>query len=115
MSADLYTKAMTDLNQVVTRMVFENYTAEKYHDGHIQSTIYSLRFTKYKELKEVEVGMEKFAHTDGTFSTILHQNHVNGLEIHTKDDKWIEFDPQLPSSFIFMACDGFQVSLHHFQ
>ncbi|KAM1857989.1 hypothetical protein FF1_007885 [Malus domestica] len=30
-----YAKAMAELDQVVTRMVFENYGVEKYHDAHV--------------------------------------------------------------------------------
>lgn len=63
-SVDLYAKVMEELDQVVTRMVFENYGIEKYHDDHTQSTVSNLRFTKYK---------------DKTNTTILHQNHVKGL------------------------------------
>ncbi|KAI5327713.1 hypothetical protein L3X38_027109 [Prunus dulcis] len=74
---------MEELDQVVTRMVFENYGIQKYHDDHTQSTVSNLRFTKYK---------------DKTITTILHQNHVN---------EWIGFDP-LPSSCLFLAGDGFQ-------
>ncbi|KAM2503814.1 hypothetical protein PS1_037798 [Malus domestica] len=109
-SADAYTKVMAELHQVVTRMVFENYNVEKYHDDHVQSIVSTLRFMKYKKPEKTGTGQGLPAHTDKTFTTILilHQNHVKGLEIYTKDNKWIGFDP-LPSSFLFMACDGLQV------
>ncbi|XP_070680087.1 deoxypodophyllotoxin synthase-like [Malus domestica] len=81
---------------------------EKYHDDHVQSIVSTLRFMKYKKPEKTGTGQGLPAHTDKTFTTILHQNHVKGLEIYTKDNKWIGFDP-LPSSFLFMACEGFQV------
>ena len=30
---------MMELNQIVTRMVFENYGVEKYYDSHMEDTI----------------------------------------------------------------------------
>ncbi|KAB2632182.1 2-oxoglutarate-dependent dioxygenase AOP3-like [Pyrus ussuriensis x Pyrus communis] len=72
---------MAELNQAVTRMVFENYNVEKHLDDHLQSTVSTLRFNKYKKPEKIGTG---------------------------QDNKWIGFDP-LPSSFLFMACDGFQV------
>ncbi|KAB2632184.1 2-oxoglutarate-dependent dioxygenase AOP1 [Pyrus ussuriensis x Pyrus communis] len=70
---------MAELHQVVTRMVFVNYNVEKYHDDHVQSIVSALRFMKYKEPEKTGTG---------------------------QDNKWIGFDP-LPSSFLFMACEGF--------
>lgn len=90
-------------------MVFENYGAGKYHDDHVQSTLYSLRFSKYKEPKKTGIDVGLGTHTDKTFTTILHQNHVNGLEISTKDDEWIGCEYPLPSSFLFLAGDVLQV------
>ncbi|CAL9029025.1 unnamed protein product [Prunus brigantina] len=84
---------MEELDQVVTRMVFENYGIEKYHDDHTQSTVSNLRFTKYKEPKKTGNAVGPAGHTDKTITTILHQNHV---------------DP-LPSSWLFLTGDGFQV------
>lgn len=78
-SVDLYAKVMEELDQVVTRMVFENYGIEKYHDDHIQSTLSNLRFTKYKEPKKTGNAVGLAGHTDKTITTVLHQNHVNGL------------------------------------
>nr|XP_008364507.2 probable 2-oxoglutarate-dependent dioxygenase AOP1 [Malus domestica] len=72
-------------------MVFENYNVEKYHDDHVQSIVSTLRFMKYKKPEKTGTGQGLPAHTDKTFTTILHQNHVKGLEI------------------LFMACEGFQV------
>ncbi|XP_068304949.1 deoxypodophyllotoxin synthase-like [Pyrus communis] len=107
-TADAYRRVMAELNQAVTRMVFENYNVEKHLDDHLQSTVSTLRFNKYKKPEKIGTGQGLSGHTDKTLTTILHQNHVKGLEIYTKDNKWIGFDP-LPSSFLFMACDGFQV------
>ncbi|KAL6279747.1 hypothetical protein ACE6H2_016628 [Prunus campanulata] len=107
-SADLYARVMAEIDQAVTRMVFENYGVEKYYDDHFQSTSYILRFLKYKEPKKLEVDVGLRSHTDKNFSTILHQNHVNGLEINTKNDEWVVFDP-LPSSVIFIAGDALQI------
>ncbi|CAB4279323.1 unnamed protein product [Prunus armeniaca] len=105
--ADLYAKVMEELDQVVTRMVFESYGVEKYHDDHIQSIVHTYRFNQYKEFDKTGIDEGLPAHTDKTFSTTLYQNHVKGLEIYSKDNEWISVDP-LPSSFIFLAGDGFQ-------
>ncbi|XP_031254333.1 2-oxoglutarate-dependent dioxygenase AOP2-like [Pistacia vera] len=47
-------------------------------------------------------------HEDITFTSILRQNHVKGLEIKTKNGEWIGSEPH-PSSFIVMAGDAFTV------
>ncbi|KAB2626040.1 inactive 2-oxoglutarate-dependent dioxygenase AOP2 [Pyrus ussuriensis x Pyrus communis] len=106
--ADLFAKVMEKLDHTVTGMVFENYGVEKYHDDHIRSAVYFYKFNKYNEPEKrgIDVGMP--GHTDKGFSTVLCQNHVKGLEIKSKDDEWISFDP-VPSSFIFIAGDGFKV------
>ncbi|KAM1024357.1 hypothetical protein ACFX13_038373 [Malus domestica] len=62
--------------------------------------------TGYESLAIADAGLR--SHRDRDFSTILCQNHVKGLEIYSKDDEWICFDP-LPSSFVFLAGDGLQV------
>ena len=111
-SADLYTKVMEELHHAVTRMVFENYGVEEYHDDHLQSTVHKCRFNKYSEPEKTGTNVGVLGHTDTNFSTILYQNHVKGLEIYSKDDEWICFDP-LPSSFIFLAGDAFQVCHKH--
>ncbi|XP_068304921.1 probable 2-oxoglutarate-dependent dioxygenase AOP1 [Pyrus communis] len=112
-TADLYIKVMEELHHAVTRMVFEKYGVEEYLDDHLQSTIHTCRFSKYSEPAE-KTGTDMsilrgiHGHTDTNFTTILYQNDVKGLEIKSKDDEWIGFDP-LPSSFIFLAGDGVQV------
>ncbi|KAK9927853.1 hypothetical protein M0R45_025019 [Rubus argutus] len=108
-SVDSCAKVMAELDRAVTRMVFENYGAGKYHDDHVQSTLYHLRFNKYKEPKKTGIDVGLGTHTDKTFTTILHQNHVNGLEINTKDDEWIGCEYPVPSSFLFLAGDVLQV------
>ncbi|KAM1646442.1 hypothetical protein ACFX1R_009024 [Malus domestica] len=103
-----YAKAMAKLDQVATRMVFENYGVEKYHDAHVQSTSYHLRFNKYKNPKKTGMDVGLKPHTDNSFSSILHQNQVCGLEICTEDGDWIVFYPP-PSSVIYLAGDVFQI------
>ena len=102
---------MMELNQIVTRMVFENYGVEKYYDSHMEDTIYRPRLHKYREVDDKETKLGLPVHTDKSFTTILHQNHVLGLEIQTKDGQWIGFDSS-PSSFLFLAGDAFMVSIY---
>ncbi|XP_024032099.1 2-oxoglutarate-dependent dioxygenase AOP3 isoform X1 [Morus notabilis] len=111
-----YGKFMTGLDQTVTRMIFDYYGVEKYKcDSHIKSMEYVLKFTRYKlesdhhhlqkkEQPYVAIG----EHEDLSFTTIIHDNDVNGLEIKTKDGKWIVFDGS-PSSFLVMASDALQL------
>lgn len=73
----MYTKVMEELDQAVTRMVFENYGVDQYHDDHIQSSHYSFRFNKYLEPKKAGGDTGLVSHTDKNFTSILHQNHVN--------------------------------------
>ncbi|KAM1787349.1 hypothetical protein ACFX11_037750 [Malus domestica] len=107
-SADFYAKVLAELDQTVTRMVFENYGVEKYHDDHVRSMFYNLKMIRYEKPEKLDSDVGLKIHTDKNFSTIIHQNHINGLEINTKDDEWVLFDPP-PSSIIFIAADGFQV------
>ncbi|XP_050386331.1 probable 2-oxoglutarate-dependent dioxygenase AOP1 [Argentina anserina] len=104
----LYTKLMEDLDQAVTRMVFENYGVDQYHEDHIRSSLYALRYNKYLDPKKAREDVGLRSHTDKNFTSILHQN-VNGLEVNTKEGEWIGYDPHpLSSSFLFIASDVFQ-------
>ncbi|KAG6726805.1 hypothetical protein I3843_02G084700 [Carya illinoinensis] len=107
-SADAYVKKMTELDEMVTRMVFENYGAEKYYDSHLELTSRTLSLLRYKKHQKDGNNEGIKTHTDKHFTTILHQNRVRGLEVKTKDGEWIGFDPS-PSSFLFLAGDALQV------
>ncbi|KAK4566960.1 hypothetical protein RGQ29_002990 [Quercus rubra] len=108
-SADSYAKLMEELDQMVMRMVFENYGVEKYYDSLTESVTRTLGFIKYKDAQNITSACNALdRHTDKTFTTILHQNQVKGLEIKTKDGQWVGFDYS-PSSFILLAADALQV------
>ncbi|KAF5465761.1 hypothetical protein F2P56_015739 [Juglans regia] len=116
-SADSYVRLMKELDQMVTRMLFENYGVEKYYDSHMDLTTRSLGFLKYKERDIDDDGDQKTglsrteglpSHADKHFTSILHQNRVKGLEIKTNDGEWICFDPS-PTSFILLAAESLQV------
>ena len=107
-SADLYSKIMAELDQTVTRMVFENYSVEKYYDSNIASTGYVVRFGKYKEHQNYDSKKGFPAHTDKSFTSIVQQYHANTLEVQTRDGEWAGFD-STPSSFVYMVGDAFQV------
>lgn len=104
----MYAKIMAELDQTVTRMVFENYGVEKYYDSNIASTGYVIRFGKYKEYQNYDPKKGFPTHTDKSFTSILQQHHVNAFEVQTRDGEWIGLDPT-PSSFFYMAGDAFQV------
>ncbi|PIN09639.1 Iron/ascorbate family oxidoreductase [Handroanthus impetiginosus] len=100
-----YSKIVAELDQVVMRMLSENYGIAESYKALFGSTSYLLRMIKYRTAEKHESGMGIIPHTDKSFMSILHQRRVKGLEIKTKDDSWIVVDP-LPSSFVVMAGDA---------
>ncbi|KAK3041616.1 hypothetical protein RJ639_001426 [Escallonia herrerae] len=100
---------ITDLDQMVTRMVFDNFGVEKYHKSHVEASTYILRVIKYRDPQSSETNIGCGAHTDISFTTILHQNQVSGLQIKTKDGEWIDVAPSTNCSFIVMAAYSFTV------
>ena len=101
---------MAELYELATKMVFESYGLERLYDSHLESTFYRLRFFKYRtpEMNETNVGLQ--THTDKTFITILHQHEVDGLQIRTKDDQYIDVKSKF-SSFLFIAGDACMVCI----
>ncbi|CAK9312067.1 unnamed protein product [Citrullus colocynthis] len=104
-----YAKLVSKLDERVKNMVFESYGVENQLKSHMESTKYLLRMIKYRVPKEKEMNLGAFPHTDKSFLTILHQNEVNGLQIKTRDNKWLQYHPSSSStsSFIVMAGDAF--------
>ncbi|KAJ0006753.1 hypothetical protein Pint_30005 [Pistacia integerrima] len=107
-SVNEISKIMMNLDQTVLRMVFQNYGVDKYYDSQIRSTDYVTGSSMYKESEKNENYVGLVIHTDKTFSTIIHQNDVNGLEIQTKDGQWILYEPSSHSSFLYLAADAFK-------
>ncbi|GKV35775.1 hypothetical protein SLEP1_g43995 [Rubroshorea leprosula] len=74
-----------EIDQMVSRMIFESYGVEKYHDAYIGSTTYLLRLLKNRVPKEGEPNLAFVTRTDKSFANILHQNQIDGLEAWGND------------------------------
>ncbi|KAI3894075.1 hypothetical protein MKX03_013272 [Papaver bracteatum] len=81
-----FAKKVTELYQIVTRM---NYGVEMHYDSHIDSMNYLLKVMRYRK-PQADENNSVYPRTDKTFITVLHQNHVDGLEIETKNGDWIK-------------------------
>ncbi|KAJ9692484.1 hypothetical protein PVL29_011512 [Vitis rotundifolia] len=104
-SVHCYSKLLSELEQTVMRMVLESYGIE--NDFHIGSATFLIRFLKYRVPKMNESSISFPPHTDKSFISILHQNQVNGLEVETKDGKWIRYEPPSLPVFLVMAGEAF--------
>ncbi|CAL1360638.1 unnamed protein product [Linum trigynum] len=93
-----FSKKLSELDQAIRRMSVESLGVEKkYMEEQLNSTCYQLRLTHYREpqtVQEKKIGLK--AHVDQNTLTILHQNHVDGLDVQTRDGEWIsvKFAPQ---------------------
>lgn len=104
-----HAKQMLELDNMVTRTMFASYGVDKYHKSCVKSKGNLVRVMKYGVPKSDEPNVGLPPHSDKGFTTILHQNQVNGLEIETKDGHWISVEFP-PSSFIVIAGDALKVS-----
>ncbi|ESW17548.1 hypothetical protein PHAVU_007G248400 [Phaseolus vulgaris] len=101
-----YAKVAEELDGKVARMIFESYGLSEYYESYIGSTSYLLRLLKHTAPEEVEPQLGFLAHTDKSFTTILHQNHVNALMVETRNGVWIDVDFSSTNSFVVMAGDA---------
>lgn len=109
-SAYSFAKVAEELDEMVTRMIFESYGVEKYYDSYVASITYLLRLLKNKSPQADEHNLGFVAHTDKSFTTILYQNNqIHALEVESRNHEWfrVEFPP---SSFVVMAGDALMVS-----
>ncbi|KAM0968770.1 hypothetical protein ACFX13_017379 [Malus domestica] len=104
---------MMDLNITILWMILESFGLGNHYDTHVQNTTSAFRFMKYKAPPppppptpsniNINVGSSTASpsaspsaalglvpHTDKNTLTILCQNDVQGLEILTKQGKWVE-------------------------
>ncbi|KAK9232137.1 hypothetical protein WN943_022380 [Citrus x changshan-huyou] len=100
-----YATLAAELDRTVSRMIFESYSLEKYHDSYIESITYLLRVLKNRAPIGGEPNLGFVTHTDKSFTTILHQKQINGLEIDTRDGQKINVELS-PSSFVVVAGDA---------
>lgn len=100
-----YARLVAELDQMVSKMIFHSYGVEPYHDAYIGSTTYLLRLLKNRVPRRDEPNLGFVTHTDKSFTTILHQNQVNGLEVQSRDGDTIHVDFS-PSSFVVVAGDA---------
>ncbi|KAJ4718233.1 2-oxoglutarate-dependent dioxygenase [Melia azedarach] len=103
-TAHSYANIVAELQQLVMRMLFESYGIGKRYESHKKSTTYLLRFLKYRKSQTDQTNLAFKGHTDKSLVSILHSNHVKGLELRTKDGDWIHFEPS-PNSFVVIAGD----------
>ncbi|XP_062086868.1 probable 2-oxoglutarate-dependent dioxygenase AOP1 [Humulus lupulus] len=101
-----YSDQLSELDQIIRRMILESLGVEKYLVEHMESTNYLLRVMKYKGPQTPETKLGLNAHTDKNIVTILNQNQVEGLEVQTKDGEWISVKPSSSDSFIVMIGDS---------
>ncbi|KHN01361.1 Gibberellin 20 oxidase 1 [Glycine soja] len=100
-----FSEQLSELDQIIRKMILESLGVEKYLEEHMNSTNYLLEVMKYKgpQTSDTKVGLT--THSDKNIVTILYQNEVEGLEVMTKDGKWISYRPS-PDSFVVMIGDS---------
>ncbi|KAL8091911.1 putative 2-oxoglutarate-dependent dioxygenase AOP1 [Apium graveolens] len=101
----LHANRLSELEQMVARMVFESYGVEKHYESYLKSMTYLLRMMRYRLPGKDESNVGAHEHTDKSFITILHEDQVGGIEIKTKANEWIPI--RIPAyCYLVMAGDA---------
>ncbi|XP_065868788.1 probable 2-oxoglutarate-dependent dioxygenase AOP1 isoform X1 [Euphorbia lathyris] len=103
-----FSKPLSELDEMIRRMIAESFGVEKYLDEHLNSTYNILRLNKYEapQTSEKKIGLRD--HTDKNTTSILYQNQTDGLEVQTKDGEWINVKFS-PNSFVVIIGESFNV------
>lgn len=104
------TKRLSELDEMIRKMIFEKMGVEKYFDELMNSTSYAIGLMKYRVPKPGEANVGMYPHTDKVFTGILSQNQSNGLQVQMKNGQWIDVEYSSPDSFIFLVSDCLTVS-----
>ncbi|WCJ40728.1 2-oxoglutarate (2OG) and Fe(II)-dependent oxygenase superfamily protein [Euphorbia peplus] len=100
---------LAEILDLVVKMSCESYGIV-YNEAQLKLATYLMKLMKYERSNSVDTKMGLLNHTDIDFVTILHQNHVKGLEIRIEYGEFQHWVPYLPSShlsFIVIAGDTF--------
>ncbi|KAL7174817.1 hypothetical protein ACSBR2_020283 [Camellia fascicularis] len=83
-----------ELNLLLLRMIFESFGIEEYYKEKAldENIVGKFRSTKYRLPKENEDPLGLAIHVDKGIINILCQNSVQGLEVLTKEGKWIKLN-----------------------
>ncbi|KAL3745047.1 hypothetical protein ACJRO7_014195 [Eucalyptus globulus] len=102
-----YVTRVLELDSLMRKLVLGSLGVDKYVESLDKSVGYNLRLTRYAAPGTESKTPGAICHRDVNFLSIIHQNHVNGLEVQTKDGRWIEVAPSSASSFIVLAGESF--------
>ncbi|KAL3499917.1 hypothetical protein ACH5RR_039010 [Cinchona calisaya] len=87
-------------------MLAESLGLAKHFDEHQGNTSYVVFLTKYKAPENDEPHPGLKSHKDQNSLTILSQNHVDGLQVLTKDGQWFDIKPA-PDSLVVILGEAF--------
>ncbi|XP_022723774.1 probable 2-oxoglutarate-dependent dioxygenase AOP1 [Durio zibethinus] len=104
-----FSELASGLEKTIRIMILESFGVEKYMDEHMDSANYILWVMKYEGPQTSEATLGSRAHSDQNMVTLLYQNEVNGLEIHTQDGDWISVKPSSDTSIVMIG-ESFSVS-----
>ncbi|KAL7197729.1 hypothetical protein ACSBR2_020284 [Camellia fascicularis] len=104
------TAKVHELNLLLLRMIFESFGIEEYYNEKAldENIVGKFRSTKYRLPKENEDPLGLAIHVDKAIINILCQNSVQGLEVLTKEGKWIKLNIPKGALVVFVG-DALQV------
>ncbi|KAK3439083.1 hypothetical protein EUGRSUZ_C03725 [Eucalyptus grandis] len=94
-----YVTRVLELDSLVKKLVLGSLGVDKYLESLAKLVRYNFRLMRYAAPGTEESKKSRaWCHRDANFVIVLHQNHVNGLEVQTKDGCWFEVAPSSATS-----------------
>ncbi|PIA65329.1 hypothetical protein AQUCO_00100657v1 [Aquilegia coerulea] len=94
---------LLDLELIVLKMLCDIYGLEKHHKSLAESFENLFRVMKYKLPPQSDAAVVLGTHTDKGSLTILSQDEVQGLEVLSKDCKWLQATPLKGAFIVFIG------------
>ncbi|KAM5569268.1 putative 2-oxoglutarate-dependent dioxygenase AOP1 [Rosa sericea] len=97
-------KQLDELKDMINLMILDSYGLGEKSNSTLQSKTL-LRIMKYLAPPSKDYTQALRAHTDKGLGTILCDDQVSGLEVETKDGRWVKLSLS-PRSFVFLVADS---------